>query len=41
MQLFGLVNTLLAHNPETSKRDLGIHRYQVIPLSPNSGLIEV
>eukprot|EP00742_Colponemidia_sp_Colp-10_P007030 GILJ01007544.1.p1 GENE.GILJ01007544.1~~GILJ01007544.1.p1 ORF type:complete len:2402 (-),score=355.14 GILJ01007544.1:281-6541(-) len=39
MQLFGLVNTLLAHDPETSKKDLSIRRYAVIPLSPNSGLI--
>lgn len=39
MQLFGLVNTLLKANPETSKRHLSINRYAVIPLSPNSGLI--
>ena len=39
MQLFGLVNTLLSGDPETYKRHLGIHRYPVIPLSPNSGLI--
>lgn len=39
MQLFGLVNTLLASDPETLKRHLNIHRYPVIPLSPNSGLI--
>ncbi|KAJ3373228.1 phosphatidylinositol kinase- protein kinase tor1 [Kappamyces sp. JEL0680] len=39
MQLFGLVNTLLGGDPETYKRHLGIHRYPVIPLSPNSGLI--
>ncbi|KXS11006.1 FAT-domain-containing protein [Gonapodya prolifera JEL478] len=39
MQLFGLVNTLLATDPETFKRHLSIHRYPVIPLSPNSGLI--
>jgi len=40
MQLFGLVNTLLANSPETSRHDLSIQRYGVIPLSPNSGLIE-
>eukprot|EP00300_Choanocystis_sp_HF-7_P014320 c18647_g1_i1.p1 GENE.c18647_g1_i1~~c18647_g1_i1.p1 ORF type:complete len:738 (-),score=200.72 c18647_g1_i1:144-2357(-) len=40
MQLFGLVNTLLANSPDTSKYDLSIQRYEVIPLSPNSGLIE-
>eukprot|EP00117_Sycon_ciliatum_P040328 scpid3818/ scgid5118/ Serine/threonine-protein kinase mTOR; FK506-binding protein 12-rapamycin complex-associated protein 1; FKBP12-rapamycin complex-associated protein; Mammalian target of rapamycin; Mechanistic target of rapamycin; Rapamycin target protein 1 len=39
MQLFGLVNTLLANDPETFKRHLSILRYSVIPLSTNSGLI--
>lgn len=39
MQLFGLVNTLLTGDPETSQRNLAIQRYAVIPLSPNSGLI--
>eukprot|EP00158_Paraphelidium_tribonemae_P009901 Partr_v1_DN28994_c0_g1_i3_m24719 putative Phosphatidylinositol 3-kinase len=39
MQLFGLVNTLLTSDPETFKRHLNIHRYPVIPLSPNSGLL--
>lgn len=39
MQLFGLVNTLLASEYETSKNHLSIQRYSVIPLSPNSGLI--
>ena len=39
MQLFGLVNTLLGADIETFKRHLSIHRYPVIPLSPNSGLI--
>ena len=39
MQLFGLVNTLLANDPETSKTHLNVTRYSVIPLSPNSGLI--
>lgn len=39
MQLFGLVNTLLIHEPETSGRNLTIQRYAVIPLSTNSGLI--
>ncbi|KAK5667368.1 phosphatidylinositol kinase-related protein kinase tor1 [Batrachochytrium dendrobatidis] len=39
MQLFGLVNTLLNVDAETYKRHLVIHRYPVIPLSPNSGLI--
>jgi serine/threonine-protein kinase mTOR len=39
MQLFGLVNTLLVNDPETSRRNLAIQRYAVIPLSTNSGLI--
>ena len=33
------VNTLLAHDRETSRRDLSIRRYSVIPLSNNAGLI--
>ncbi|XP_054777757.1 serine/threonine-protein kinase TOR isoform X2 [Prosopis cineraria] len=40
MQLFGLVNTLLENSRKTSEKDLTIQRYSVIPLSPNSGLIE-
>jgi len=40
MQLFGLVNTLLQNDRESSRRDLQIVRYSVIPLEPNSGLIE-
>lgn len=39
MQLFGLVNTLLQIDRQTSKKDLGIRRYPVIPLSQNTGLI--
>ncbi|KAJ0795713.1 putative non-specific serine/threonine protein kinase [Helianthus annuus] len=39
MQLFGLVNTLLENSRKTSEKDLSIQRYEVIPLSPNSGLI--
>jgi serine/threonine-protein kinase mTOR len=39
MQLFGLINTMLANDRKTSIRDLSIARYAVIPLSPNSGLI--
>jgi FKBP12-rapamycin complex-associated protein len=33
MQLFGLVNTLLQIDSQTSKKDLSIRRYPVIPLS--------
>ncbi|RMZ52908.1 hypothetical protein APUTEX25_001027, partial [Auxenochlorella protothecoides] len=39
MQLFGLVNNMLANDRVTAERDLSIARYAVIPLSPNSGLI--
>eukprot|EP01138_Halocafeteria_seosinensis_P014561 gb/GECG01014866.1/.p1 GENE.gb/GECG01014866.1/~~gb/GECG01014866.1/.p1 ORF type:complete len:3652 (+),score=422.49 gb/GECG01014866.1/:1-10956(+) len=39
MQLFGLVNTLLANDAETSKRDLAIRRYSVTPLSHNAGIV--
>lgn len=39
MQLFGLVNTLLASSFETSRDNLAIQRYAVIPLSHNCGLI--
>lgn len=39
MQLFSLVNTMLANEPLTSKTNLDIHGYAVIPLSSNSGLI--
>ena len=33
MQLFGLVNTMLANDRTTAERDLSIARYAVIPLS--------
>ncbi|EFJ04540.1 hypothetical protein SELMODRAFT_449361, partial [Selaginella moellendorffii] len=39
MQLFGLVNTLLTNARHTAEKDLSIQRYDVVPLSPNSGLI--
>lgn len=39
MQLFGLVNTLLADDPECFKRHLNIQRYSAIPLSPKSGIL--
>ena len=39
MQLFGLVNTLLASEFETSRNHLSIERYSAVPLAPNSGLI--
>ncbi|KAI9820202.1 MAG: phosphatidylinositol kinase- protein kinase tor1 [Pycnora praestabilis] len=39
MQLFGLVNTLLATDSECFKRHLNIQRYPAIPLSQNSGLL--
>src|SRR5689334_7267672 len=39
MQLFGLVNTLLGSEFNTSRNNLNIQRYSVVPLAPNSGLI--
>lgn len=39
MQLFGLVNTLLADDPECFKRHLSIQRYSATPLAPKSGLL--
>lgn len=39
MQLFGLVNTLLANNSETCRRNLTIQRYSIVALSKDSGLI--
>ncbi|KZT51925.1 phosphatidylinositol 3-kinase [Calocera cornea HHB12733] len=39
MQLFSLVNDLLAVDPQSFKRQLHIQRYAVIPLSPYSGLL--
>ncbi|VBB33194.1 unnamed protein product, partial [Acanthocheilonema viteae] len=39
MQLFGLVNTLLLHQGDTSRRNLTIQRYSIIALNQNSGLI--
>ncbi|EIN09563.1 FAT-domain-containing protein [Punctularia strigosozonata HHB-11173 SS5] len=39
MQLFSLVNGLLAVDTDSFKRRLHIQRYPVIPLAPNAGLI--
>jgi hypothetical protein len=39
MQLFGLLNSLLRHHPATSRNNLHITRYNVMPLSANSGII--
>ncbi|KAJ3435813.1 serine/threonine-protein kinase atm [Anaeramoeba flamelloides] len=40
-QLFTLVNTILTGNKETKKRKLKIRTYQVVPLTPNIGVIEL
>ena len=40
MQLFGMVNTFLQLDRSTARSELNIVRYAVIPLSPNSGLIQ-
>ena len=39
MQLITLTNMLLSHNSEAFERQLFIQQYNVIPLSPNSGLL--
>jgi FKBP12-rapamycin complex-associated protein len=39
MQLFGLVNALLALDRQTRKHDLSIQRYAVAPLSHNCGVV--
>ena len=39
-QVFGMVNQLLLKDPETSKRQLRVRQYKVIPLSQRSGLLE-
>jgi FKBP12-rapamycin complex-associated protein len=39
MQLFGLINTMLSSDVASSRHDLGITRYDVVPLSPTSGLL--
>jgi serine/threonine-protein kinase mTOR len=39
MQLFGLVNALLAKDRRTNKFDLSIQRYAVTPLSHNVGIV--
>jgi FKBP12-rapamycin complex-associated protein len=39
MQLFGLVNALLARDRRTNKHDLSIQRYAVTPLSHNVGIV--
>ena len=39
MQLFGLVNALLAKDRRTNSHDLSIQRYAVTPLSHNAGVV--
>jgi len=39
MQLFGLVNALLAKDRRTNKHDLNIQRYAITPLSHDAGLV--
>jgi len=39
MQLFGLVNALLAKDRRTNKHDLNIKRYAISPLSHNCGVV--
>ena len=39
MQLFNLVNTIMANDKSTSNKNLNIITYSVFPLSPNTGII--
>jgi FKBP12-rapamycin complex-associated protein len=39
MQLFSLVNDLLAVDADSFRRRLHIQRYPVVPLAPNAGLL--
>ena len=39
MQLFGLVNALLARDRRTNNHDLNIQRYAIAPLSHNAGVV--
>jgi len=39
-QVFSTVNSLLAENAETRKRKLHITTYNIVPLSPDSGVLE-
>ena len=39
MQLFSLVNNLLSVDAPSFKRRLHVHRFPVIPLAPQAGLI--
>jgi serine-protein kinase ATM len=39
-QVFELVNVVLKRDRQTRKRQLGVRRYKVIPLSPQAGLLE-
>lgn len=39
-QLFGLVNILLRNEAATRQRNLHLRTYKVVPLSPDSGIIE-
>jgi DNA-dependent protein kinase catalytic subunit len=39
-QLFDICNSMLAMNIETSKRNLSIHTYSVIPMTTRAGILE-
>ena len=40
-QVFGLMNTLLRNDPNTTKRRLQIRQYKVVPLSQRSGVLVI
>lgn len=39
-QVFDLVNVVLRHDRETTRRNLGVRGYKVIPLASQAGVIE-
>ncbi len=40
MQVFSTVNALLARDPAARRRALAIRTYRVVPLTPDSGVLE-
>lgn len=40
MQVFSTVNSLLARDPAARRRALAIRTYRVVPLTPDSGVLE-
>ena len=40
MQVFSTVNALVARDPAARRRALAIRTYRVVPLTPDSGVLE-